>query len=119
MSNKGYKKLKVYQEAHKLVLDVYLITKKFPKAEIFGLISQMRRTAISVVANILEGQARLSKKEFRHFLSVANGSLVELEYYFELALNLGYITKDEYEKLENQRILVGSLLGGFIRYLKS
>ena len=100
------------------MLNVYLITNKFPKSELFGLISQMRRAAVSIVANILEGQARLSRKEFKQFLSIANGSLVELEYYFELSLELGYIDKSEYEKLENQRALTGSLLGGFIKYLK-
>ncbi len=68
--NKGYKKLKVYREAHKLALDVYSITAKFPKSEIFGLVSQMRRAAVSVVANILEGQARATRKEFKQFLSI-------------------------------------------------
>ncbi len=116
---KGYKKLKVYQEAHKLVLEIYNITMDFPKSELFGLISQMRRSAVSIVANILEGQARISKKEFKQFLSIANGSLVELEYYLELSCELGYITKQQYENLEKQRILVGSLLGGLLRYLKS
>jgi four helix bundle protein len=76
--NKGYKKLRIYHEAHGLVTEVYLVTKKFPKSEIFGLVPQMRRSAVSVVANILEGQARQSKKEFKQFLSIANGSLVEL-----------------------------------------
>ena len=76
MENKGYKKLKVYQEAHKLVIMVYNARENFPRSEIFGLVSQMRRAAVSVVANILEGQARISKKEFKQFLSLANGSLV-------------------------------------------
>lgn len=80
---KGYKKLNVYQEAHALVLDIYSVTGKLPRSEIFGLISQMRRAVVSVVSNILEGQTRASKKDFRHFLSIANGSLVELEYYIE------------------------------------
>ncbi|MEK7624409.1 MAG: four helix bundle protein [Patescibacteria group bacterium] len=115
---KGYKRLKVYQEAHKLVKEIYIITEKFPKSELFGLISQMRRCVVSIVANILEGQARSGLKEFRQFLYIANGSLVELEYYLELSSDLKYITKEQYEKMENQRIIVGSLLGGFIKYLK-
>lgn len=116
---KGYKKLKVYQEAHKLVKMIYEITEKFPNSELFGLTSQMRRAAVSVVANIIEGQARSGKKELKKFLFIANGSLVELEYYLELSLDLRYISKDKYEEAESQRKLIGSLLGGFIKYLVS
>lgn len=116
---KGYKKLKVFEEAHKLVKDIYLITEQFPKSELFGLVSQMRRSAVSVPANIIEGQARLGRKEFKHFLSIANGSLVELEYYLELAVDLNYLAKESYNKIESQRKIVGSLLGGLIKYLKS
>ncbi|KKW47903.1 MAG: S23 ribosomal [Parcubacteria group bacterium GW2011_GWA1_59_11] len=115
---KGYKKLRVYAEAHKLTIAVYQITENFPKSEVFGLTSQMRRAAVSVVANILEGQARSGKKEFKQFLFVANGSLVELEYYFELARDLGYISAAEYGHLEMQRRTTGSLLGGLIKHLK-
>ena len=116
---KGYKKLKVFEEAHKLAKEIYLITNKFPKIETFGLISQMRRSAVSVPANIIEGQARKGKKEFGHFLSIANGSLVELEYYLELSLDLGYINENEYKNLENQRMITGSLLGGLLRHLRN
>ncbi len=114
---KGYKKLKAYEQAHRLVMDVYAVTATFPKSELFGLISQMRRAAVSVVANIIEGQARASKNEFRHFLSVANGSLVEVEYYLELARDLQYISAAEYEKLEQQRHQTGLLVGGLRKYL--
>ncbi len=116
---KGHKNLKVYAEAHTLVKEVYLATESFPKAETFGLVSQMRRSAVSVVANIIEGHARSGKKELKRFLYMANGSLVELEYYLELSLELGYIAMHQYERLDAQRILVGSLLGGFIKYAKT
>lgn len=119
MEKKGYKKLKVYDEAHKLVKSVYKITEQFPKSEIFGLISQMRRAAVSVAANIIEGHTRPSKKDFSHFLSIANGSLAELEYYLELSLELNYIHQKQYDEINIQRILVGSLLGGFIKFLKT
>jgi len=115
---KGYKKLKVFQEAHNLVKEVYSVTERFPKSELFGLISQMRRSVVSVPANIIEGQARISKKEFKNFLSIANGSLVELEYYLELALDLHYLDKIQYENIEKQRLITGQLLGGLIRHLK-
>lgn len=117
MENKGYKKLRVYEEAHKLVKGVYLVTEKFPKSELFGLVSQIRRAAVSVVANILEGQARSSRKEFRQFLNIANGSLVELEYYLELTLDLKYLSEEKYLELENQRHSVGLLLGGLIKHV--
>lgn len=115
---KGYKKLRVYSETHKLVLEVYQITDNFPKSELFGLISQMRRAVVSIVANIIEGQARSGKKEFLKFLSIANGSLAELEYYFELVRDLGYITEAQYKTLEVQRYVVGSLLGGLMKHLR-
>ena len=79
----------------------------------------MGRRAVSITANIVEGQTRKTKRDFQHFLSIANGSLVELEYYFELSLDLGYLSDDQYEALEGKRIIVGSLLGGFIRHLKN
>lgn len=116
--NKGYKKLKVWQEAHKLALLVYKIIKKFPKFEYFGLVSQIRRAVISIPANIVEGHTRKSSKEFIRFLIVANGSLVEVEYYFELALELEYIDKKDYGDFEKQRRIVGGLLNGLIKSLK-
>ena len=118
MNEKGYKRLKVYEAAHTLVKDIYHTTETFPKTELFGLVSQMRRAAVSIVANILEGQARASKKEFRQFISIANGSLVELEYYLELVYDLHYISEKTYQQLEQRRIVVGSLLGGLAKYLR-
>ena len=116
---KGYKKLKVFNEAHELILMVYKATEKFPRSEMFGLTGQMRRAAVSVAANVIEGQARFSKKEFRRFLFLANGSLVELEYYLELTLALDYISNAQYEELEKRRLVVGALLGGLIRSIKT
>jgi len=118
MENKGYKKLKVFAESHKLVVMTYKATEKFPKSELFGLTSQMRRAAVSVAANIIEGQARSSKKEFNRFLFLANGSLVELEYYLELVLELGYLLPAEYSEIDKQRTAVGMLLGGLIKHFK-
>ncbi len=116
---KGYRSLKVYQQAHVLVKEIYRVTEQFPKSELFGLVSQMRRSVVSVVANTIEGYSRGSKKELKQFLFIANGSLVELEYYLELVRDLKYISEVEYFNLDRQRIAVGSLLGGFIRHLKN
>jgi len=114
----GYQKLIVWKEAHNLVLHIYTITKHWPKDELFGLISQIRRAAVSIPANIVEGQARSSKKEFYQFLSIANGSLVEVEYYIQLSLDLGYISQEEYDSIQPEQKKVGYLLHAFMRSLK-
>lgn len=114
----GYKKLHVWQEAYQLVLLIYKITKNFPKDETFALTSQFRRAAVSIAANIVEGQARASKKEFLQFLFISNGSLVEVEYYLELSKDLGYISEKELFLLDQKRTVVGKLLYGLIKSLK-
>jgi four helix bundle protein len=111
---KGYKKLRVYEEGNKLVISVYAATAKFPKHETFGLVSQMRRAVVSVVANIIEGYVRGSR-EFRQFLVIANGSLAELEYYLDLSLELGYLDKKEYADLLSRKTAAGSMLGGLVK----
>lgn len=117
-SSKGYKKLRVWQEAHRLVLAVYQLTDPFPKSEILSLTSQIRRAVISIVANIVEGQAKGSNKDFLRFLKISNGSLLEVEYYLELCLELNYISKKQYEEIESQRLIVGNLLNGLIKSLR-
>jgi len=107
---KGYRLLRVWQEAHALTLLVYHVTKKFPREELFGLTSQIRRAAVSVPANIVEGHARHSKKEFVQFLHIANGSLVEVEYYIGLSYDLQYIDQKIAETLSDKRRTVGVLL---------
>ncbi len=115
---KGYRKLIIWQRVHPFVLDVYKVTLNFPKEEAFGLTSQLRRAAVSVVANIVEGQAQNTKLQYLQFLNHSNGSLAEVEYYIELARDLGYFSADMYEKLENQRREIGFLLFQLINSLK-
>lgn len=115
---KGYKKLKVWEESHKLVLSIYRTTKQFPREELFGLTNQIRRAIVSVPANIVEGHSRSGKKEFTHFLSIARGSLAEAEYYLELAKDLGYISQEEWKKLFEQHHFVGALLNGLQKSLR-
>ena len=91
----GHRELRVWQEAMDLVSEVYRLTKLFPKEELFGLSAQLRRAAVSVPSNIAEGAARLSRKEFRQYLSVARGSLAEIETQLLIAENLGYGTAGE------------------------
>ena len=114
-SQNGYRNLVVWQKADKLAFEVYLATKSFPKEEIFGLTSQMRRSAVSVPANIVEGYARLSRKEKSHFYYIAHGSLTELEYYIDFSYKLNYMSENQYKGLVNTRDEVGRLLNGLIK----
>lgn len=104
--------LMAWQQAMELVRLVYKLTFAFPKHELFGLVGQMRRAAVSVPANIAEGAGRTSKKEFLQFLSISRGSLNELDTYILLSKDLGYLKDaDEVESL-TQRVF--ALLGGLI-----
>ncbi len=87
---KGHHKLKVRQRAIDYVTVVYKLTESFPAQELYGLISQMRRAAVSIASNIAEGAGRNSKKEFKQFLSIAQGSVAELETHIIIAQKLGY-----------------------------
>jgi len=85
MTKNVFETLKVYAEAHSFVIKIYKATKKFPRYELFGLVGQIRRASISVVANIVEGNSRNHRKEFIQFLYLSNGSLEEVKYYLILA----------------------------------
>ena len=115
---KGYHKLLVWQRARELVLIIYKYTEDFPKSEEFGLRGQLRRAAVSVVLNIVEGYRRSSTKDYLRFLNTAYGSLSELEAGFELALDLKFITERKYLEVENKRKEVGYLIFRLIRSLK-
>ena len=104
--------LHVWQEARLLVKDIYTLTKQFPREEIYGLTSQMRRASVSVPSNISEGAARTSKKEFLQFLSIARGSLSELETQVILTTDLGYMKNNGALLSRIDRTF--SLLGGLI-----
>ena len=116
---KGYHKLIVWQKAHELVLKIYKITEKFPAEEKFGLISQIRRSTLSVAANIVEGHSRKSRKAFLNFLDIANTSLVETEYHLEVAKDLRYLPENDYNKIEILRSEVGALLNAFMKSLRN
>ena len=116
-TEKGFRKLLVWQKAHQWVLLIYKLTEKFPKHEMFGLVSQMRRAAVSVAANMAEGYAAGGKGQFGRYLDIAQGSLAEVEYYLILALDLKYITKIEYEQTESLRAETGFLLHRLIESL--
>lgn len=91
---RSYKDLVAWQKSMDLVTAIYKAAAGFPKDELFGLTSQLRRAAVSIPSNVAEGQGRLSEKEFRHFLGQARGSLMEVETQLQIAANLGYLTEE-------------------------
>ena len=112
-------KLIVWQRSHELVLRIYEVTKGFPKDEQFGLTSQIRRAAVSIPSNIVEGKARGSNKDYNRFLMMARGSLEEVKYQMLLAKDLKYIDENTYIEIYKNMDEVGRLLGGLINKLAS
>lgn len=108
--NFSYRKLIAWQKADLLAKAVYKTTTNFPKFEIYGLTSQIRRAALSVSLNIIEGYARNNKKEFRHFLRVAYASLVETQYLLEFASVQKYLSQKEFSNLEEMAKECGRVL---------
>lgn len=92
---RGHYKLEAWKRSRELVLNIYTLTQNFPKEEIFGLTSQMRRAAVSIPSNIAEGAARTGDKEFAQFLNIARGSLSELETQLLILSDLGYIKNND------------------------
>ncbi|WP_172914760.1 four helix bundle protein [Capnocytophaga canis] len=103
---RDFKKFVVWQLSHRLVLNIYQVTKNFPKEEVFGLTSQIRRSFASISYNISEGAGRVSEKEFANFINIALGSSNEAENQLLLAKDLGYINQDNFEILNNDLIAI-------------
>ena len=116
---KSFTDLNAWKEAHSLVLEVYEITKTFPKEEQFGLTNQIRRAVVSVTSNIAEGFSRSSYKEKSQFYSIALGSLTEVQNQLLIAKDLSYITKDKFSNLAEDTITVNKLLNGLIKKSKT
>lgn len=106
-----------WRAAHELTLRVYRETKTFPREELFGVTSQLRRAASSVPANLAEGYGRHSKAELKRFCRIANGSLHETEYFLLLAKDLGYLDQETMSEISTMARRVGQLLGGIERSL--
>jgi four helix bundle protein len=112
--SRDYKKLEVWRKAHNLAVGVYGVTRKFPSTERLGIISQMRRAAVSVPANIVEGADRKGQKEYCHFLYNALSSCNELGYHFYLAKELKFIEEKEYKEMDAYCVQVSKMLQGLI-----
>jgi len=119
MSIDSFRDLKVWQSGIDLAEEVYRLTQSFPKQEMYGLSSQMQRAAVSIPSNIAEGHGRDSTKEFLHFLSVALGSLFELETQLTLAGRLGYLDKGELENVLSRMDEISRMMRGLQKSLSS
>lgn len=115
---KSFQQLDTWKKAHSLTLEIYHLTATFPRDERFGLVSQLRRAAASVPANIAEGFGRRSTKDFIRYLEIASGSLEETRYHLILARDLGYMKPAEFASMTCRCNETGKLLGVLIRSLQ-
>jgi four helix bundle protein len=116
---KSFTDLDAWKEGHRLVLMIYEITKSFPKEEIFGLVSQMRRCVVSITSNVAEGFSRQSYKEKAQFYSVAQGSVTELQNQLLIAKDVGLIAKEKFNEIAAQSIKVHKIINGLIKSSKN
>ena len=115
---KSFTDLNAWKEAHTLVLGIYQETKLFPKEELFGLTSQMRRSAVSITSNVAEGFARKSSKEKAQFYFISLASLSELQSQMLIARDIGYMNKEKMNKLAEKSNHVSKLIRGLIKYVQ-
>jgi len=114
-----FRELVVWQKSHQLTVELYRVTRAFPRDEQYGLTSQIRRSASSIGANISEGCGRGTAREFARFIQIALGSASELEYHLVLAADLGYVKHDVHFELETAVINIEKMLTGLVRRLVS
>lgn len=115
--SKSFRDLKVWNMAIEMTTMVYALTAEFPKSEVFGLSSQMRRAAVSVASNIAEGSARGTKRDFKQFVSIARGSNCELQTQLLIAARLGFAPKQRVDEVEVVSNEIGQMLSGLSKYL--
>lgn len=108
----------MWQRSIDFVTEIYRTTEAFPKDEIYGLISQIRRAAVSIPSNIAEGNSRRSKPDYLQFLKIARGSCAEIETQLIISKNLGFLNEDDYLKLNQQIIEISKMLNGLINSLQ-
>jgi len=116
MALKTHKDLNVWQESVKLVKNIYALTSKFPKDEVYSLTAQIKRSVISIPSNIAEGAARDSNKEYIHFLYISLGSLAELDTQLIIAKDLKFIDEKDFEEVIEKLDNIGKMLSGLISY---
>ena len=116
---RSWKDLKIWQNSHYLVLEIYKILNDFPKTEEYGIKSQLKRAAVSIPTNIVEGHSRNSNKDFLRFIYISRGSLEEVKYLLFLSKELGYIKHQDYVRIEKRLSEISYMLNSFIKYLKN
>ncbi|MCJ7448577.1 MAG: four helix bundle protein [Bacteroidales bacterium] len=119
MALQTHKDLKVWQESRKLVKEIYSLTSRFPKDEIYSLTAQIKRAAISIPSNIAEGAARDSNKEYIHFLYISLGSVAELDTQLIIARDQSFINEKEFNEISEKLDSIGKMLSGLIKYRQS
>lgn len=112
---RNFRELAIWVRSHSFALKIYSLTRRFPREEIFGLISQMRRSASSIPTNIAEGSGRNSNPDFKRFLGMASGSSSELEYQLILSKDLKYFTEEVFKELEKELITIRKMIHAFIK----
>jgi four helix bundle protein len=112
---KDFKELRVWSKAHELTICIYNLTRAFPRDEIYGLTSQVRRSSASIGANIAEGCGRRSDGEMSRFLQIARGSASETEYHFLLAKDLGFLSEGDFRKTEQRVVEVQRMLTALVQ----
>ncbi|WP_304231912.1 four helix bundle protein [Jiulongibacter sediminis] len=115
---RDFKNYSVWERSHKLVLSIYELTKAFPKEELYGITSQIRRAAVSVPTNIVEGCGRESDAEFKRFLSISSGSLSEVNYLLILSNDLAFISLEEFNGLEEELTGIHKSIHSLMKKLK-
>ena len=116
---KDFRQLKVWEKSHQLALAIYKVTKEFPKEELYGLTSQIRRSSMSIPTNIAEGCGRFTDADFARFLQMAMGSASETEYQLILAHDLDFLPSDSYEPLHNEVEEVKRMLAALLKTLRA
>ncbi len=112
---KDFRDLHVWERSHRLTLAIYAATLKFPREELYGLTSQIRRCTVSIGANIAEGCGKSGNNEFQRFLQIAAGSASELDYELLLAKDLGYLTQSDYSGIANELSQIRKMLSSLLR----
>lgn len=115
--NNGHERIIAWQKGHQFVLELYKATAGFPREEQYGITSQIRRAAVSIPANIAEGKARGTDKDYVRFLYIARASCAEVEYLLLLSRDLGFFAEDQFTNLDSSVREVGKVLNGLIRSL--
>ena len=116
---KSVEELEVFKRSHRIAIEIYKVTERFPQNERLSLIAQMRRAAASIAANLMEGSHRLHRKEFRQFTGISRGSVGELKYHLLLAKDLGYLSADQYQRLREETEEISKMLNGLIKSLSA